>query len=184
MSTDVDLAWQKRKLAPRFKDALPNQTFYTNGKMTFGDEPIEYGYLGQAHTDSDIYVHLPKSNVLVTGDVLTVGKYPILDYVTSGWIGGISAASKTLANLAKADTKVVPGEGPVQTKSDLDDESKMLATVYDRLLKLIRQGASAKDMIAAAPTKELDAKWGNPELLITNAYPGLWGHVRELGGIV
>jgi hypothetical protein len=42
----------------------------------------------------------------------------------------------------------------------------------------------AEDMIREGPTKEFDAKWGNPELFIRNAYPGLWGHVRELGGIV
>jgi cyclase len=184
MSTDVNLAWQKKLLPPRDKAALPNQTFYTTGKMTFGAEPIEYGYLGQAHTDSDIYVLLHKANILVTGDVITVGTYPVLDYVSGGWIGGMNTAAKTLSGLAKADTKVVPGAGPVQTKADLDDESKMLAAVYDRLVKLIRQGAGAKDMIAAAPTKEFDAKWGNPELLIGNAYPGMWGHVRELGGIV
>jgi hypothetical protein len=41
-----------------------------------------------------------------------------------------------------------------------------------------------QDMIAAEPSKEFDAKWGNPELFIKNAYRGMWGHVRELGNIV
>jgi len=48
----------------------------------------------------------------------------------------------------------------------------------------MRKGMSAKDMFLAKPTKEFDAKWGDPELFIFNAYPGLWGHVREIGGIV
>ena len=39
-------------------------------------------------------------------------------------------------------------------------------------------------MLAAAPTKEFDAKWGDPTLFITSAYPGMWGHARELGGII
>ena len=39
-------------------------------------------------------------------------------------------------------------------------------------------------LLAAAPTKEFDARWGSPELFINNAYRGMWGHVRELGGIV
>ena len=43
---------------------------------------------------------------------------------------------------------------------------------------------SARDMIAARPTKEFDQRWGTPDLFIANAYTGLWGHVRELGGIV
>jgi hypothetical protein len=39
-------------------------------------------------------------------------------------------------------------------------------------------------MVEAGPTKEYDALWGDPELFVTNAYWGLWGHVREIGGIV
>ena len=60
----------------------------------------------------------------------------------------------------------------------------MCAAVRASLVLLMRKGMGAKDMLAAAPTKDFDAKWGNPELFITNAYPGLWGHVREIGGIV
>jgi hypothetical protein len=36
-------------------------------------------------------------------------------------------------------------------------------------------------MFRAAPTKEFDAKWGDPTQFISNVYPGLWNHVRELG---
>ena len=46
--------------------ALPTKTFYTDGRMEFGPHEIRYGYLGQAHTDGDIYLHLPKSNVIVS----------------------------------------------------------------------------------------------------------------------
>jgi cyclase len=170
------------------KAALPGDTFYatvaTTRKMTFGDEPIEYGYLPQAHTDGDIYVYFPRPNILMAGDVVSVGGYPILDYSSGGWIGGMAQASKTLLTVANAETRIIPGTGPMQTRADLEAQEKMLATVMERLVKLLKQGMSAKDMIAAAPTKEFDAKWGNPELFIANAYPGLWGHVRELGGIV
>ena len=55
--------------------------------MTFGKEEIQYGHLGQAHTDGDIYVFFPGPNILVTGDLFTVGSYPILDWSTGGWIG-------------------------------------------------------------------------------------------------
>ena len=152
--------------------------------MSFGKEEIRYGYLGQSHTDGDIYVFFPGPNILMTGDVFTVGSYPILDWSTGGWIGGLSDASKTLVGLADAQTRVIPGNGPVQTKADLEAHATMCATMRTRFVEMMRKGMSAKDMLAAAPTKEFDAKWGNPELFITNAYPGLWGHVREIGGIV
>jgi cyclase len=184
MGAEIVVPWQKRTYKPRPKEARPTQSFYTTGKMTFGKEEIQYGYLGQAHTDGDIYVFLPGPNILMTGDVFSVGSYPILDYSTGGWIGGLTDATRTLAGLGDAQTRVVPGIGPVQTKADLQAQLDMLGTMRTRFIEMMRKGMSAKDMLAAAPTREFDARWGNPQLFITNAYPGLWGHVREIGGIV
>jgi cyclase len=184
MGAEIISMWEKRTYQPRPKEARPNTTFYTTGKMTFGKQDIQYGYLGQAHTDGDIYVFFPGPNILMTGDVFTVGSYPIMDYTTGGWIGGLSDASKMLAGLADAQTRVIPGTGPVQTKSDLQAQADMCAEMRTRFVAMMRKGMSAKDMLASAPTKEFDARWGDPQLFILNAYPGLWGHVREIGGIV
>jgi len=111
--------WENKQYKPRPMEALPTQTFYTNGKMTFGTAPIEYGYMMQAHTDGDIYVFFPEENVLVAGDVLSVGQYPILDYVTGGWIGGLQNANQALLKIVNGETKIVPGSGPIQTRADL-----------------------------------------------------------------
>ena len=184
MGAEIISMSEKRTYNPRPKAARPNTTFYTTGKMTFGKHEIQYGYLGQAHTDGDMYVFFPGPNILMTGDVFSVGSYPILDYTTGGWIGGLSDASKTLVALTDAQTRVVAGKGPIQTRADLQAQADMCATMRTRFVEMMRKGMSAKDMLAAAPTKEFDSKWGDPQLFITNAYPGLWGHVREIGGIV
>ena len=36
LGTDINVEWQKRTYKPRPSQAIPNQTFYTTGKMTFG----------------------------------------------------------------------------------------------------------------------------------------------------
>ena len=51
MGAEMYVDWEKRTYKPLSAQALPNQTFYTPGKMTVGNERIEYGHLGQAHTD-------------------------------------------------------------------------------------------------------------------------------------
>ena len=48
----------------------------------------------------------------------------------------------------------------------------------------MRKGMGAEDMIAAGATRKFDGQWGNSDLFINNAYRGLYGHVRELRGIV
>ena len=176
--------WQGRRYLPRPKEAWPTQTFYTPGKTTFGKDEIVYGYLPRAHTDGDIYIFLPRQNVLVAGDLVSVGSYPVLDYTTGGWIGGMTDASKALLEVVDDKTLIVPGTGPVQGRADLKAQSDMLATMNDRLKGLMRKGIGTDDLLAQPPTQEFDAKWGDPQLFLANAYRGLWGHVRELGGIV
>jgi glyoxylase-like metal-dependent hydrolase (beta-lactamase superfamily II) len=184
LGADVFVKWQQRRYPPLPRPALPSETFYTNGTLDFGQQAIAYGYLGQAHTDGDAYVYLPQPDILIGGDVITVGSYPVLDYTTGGWIGGLAAAVSTLLGVTKAGTRIVPGAGAVQPRTHLQAEREMLAAVRDRVVKLMKQGMGPDEMIAAAPTKDFDAVWGSPDLFMRNMYPGLWGHARELGGII
>jgi len=184
LTTDIVVEWQKRTYKPRPKEALPNQTFYTTGKMTFGKEEIQYGHLGQAHTDGDIYVFLPGPNILVTGDVFSPAMYPIPDYSTNGWLGGLVTATKTLVGLTDAKTRVIPGTGPIQGRADLEAQYEMCNTLKTRIAEMMKQGKGAKEIIAAKPTAEFDEKWGDPTVFLSVVYRGLWSHVRELGGIV
>jgi glyoxylase-like metal-dependent hydrolase (beta-lactamase superfamily II) len=185
LGAEFDVEWEKRTYPARPKEAWPNNTFY-NGKRTFdfGNQKLVYGWLPRAHTDGDIYIHIPDQNVLVTGDLVSVGSYPILDFSTGGWLGGMVDANKVLVDLCDDKTVVVPGSGPLQTKADLVAQLQMLTTMKDRLIGLIRKGQGTDDVLAAPPTGEFDAKWGDPKLFLANAYRGLFGHVRELGGIV
>jgi cyclase len=185
LGADFYCEWQdNRHYTPRPKAALPTETFYTSGQMTANGQDIVYGYLPRAHTDSDIYVFFPKANVLVAGGLVSVGAYPVLDYTTGGWIGGMDDAAKALVGIANKDTRIVPGIGPVQTYADLQAQSEMLHTMHDRLVDLMRKGIGTDDLAAHPPTEEFNARWGDPQLFLANAYRGMWGHVRELGKIV
>jgi glyoxylase-like metal-dependent hydrolase (beta-lactamase superfamily II) len=184
LSIDRHLEWQNTTHKPLPAKALPTKTFTTAGSMTFGGQTIEYAPLGQAHTDGDIYLFFREANVLVVGDVMTVGKYPIADYTSGGWLGGLQSAAKTLLSVADAETRIVPGEGPVQTRADLQAQYDMLSATRDAFVKMMRQGMSAEDMLAAGLTKPFDARWGDPRLFVKTSYRGMWLHVRELGGIV
>ena len=185
LGADFYCDWQNnRHYTPRPKDAWPTETFYTAGKLTANGEDVVYGYLPRAHTDGDIYVFFPKSNVLVAGGLVSVGSYPILDYTTGGWLGGMSDASQALLGIANKDTRIVPGIGPVQTYVDLQAQSEMLGTMRERLVEAMRKGIGTDDLAANPPTREFNARWGDPQLFLANAYRGMWGHVRELGKIV
>jgi cyclase len=184
LGADFYVDWENRAYEPRPKIAWPTETFYTNGKLDMGTEEIRYAHLPRAHTDGDLYVFFPAQNVLVAGDLISTGSYPVLDVTTGGWIGGLVDATKALLDLSDEKTRIIPGTGPVLSRADLEAQHQMLTTMKDRLVGLMKKGMGTDDILASPPTAEFDAKWGDPRLFLVNAYKGLWGHVRELGGIV
>jgi cyclase len=184
LMTSIFVPWQDRLYPRRPAAAVPSVGFYGDGKLQHAGQEVAYGHLWQAHTDGDIYLHFPKQNVLVVGDLLSVGRYPVLDYTTGGWIGGMADANRKLLSLCNDETRIVPGAGPVQTRADLQAHSDMLAALRPILVKGIKSGGNGDDFIQQQLTKDFDAKWGDPKLFLQNAYLGLWAHARELGGIV
>jgi glyoxylase-like metal-dependent hydrolase (beta-lactamase superfamily II) len=181
LTTDVDSKWEGRIYQPLPKIAQPSKTFYTEGTLQFGGERIDYGYLPQAHTDGDIYVFFRNANVLVAADVAAAGTYPVIDYITNGWIGGMTAALETLVSLAGERTQVVAGRGAPLTRAQISTEYTVLNTLRQRLSKMLAQGMSAQEMIDARPAQEFEAQWGDATLLIRNSYPGMANRARELG---
>jgi cyclase len=185
MTQEIIHDWEKKIFPPRAKIALPTETFYTTGMMTFAGEPIEYGLMPLAHTDGDIFVHFMQSNILVVGDAVEAGRLPYLDYPTGGWIGGMQDAHRTVLRRANDTTKIVPATGPVMTKAEVQASLDLLTKVRDQLVKLLKQGKGPQDMIDAKAMKDFEGQLtGDPDTFIFTAYRGLWAHARELGGIV
>lgn len=184
MGTSIDSRWDGAHYDARPRAAWPTRTFYADEQFDAGDELIDSGYLLQAHTDGDIYVRFAHANVLVTGDVFTVGSYPVTDPATLGWIGGLTAATERLVKLCDATTRIVPGSGPVQDKAALEAQLAMLTAVRDRLYALLREGRSVEEMLEARPTREFDAAWGDPTAFIRSSFAGMTAHVRQIPGIV
>ena len=187
MSTKFYVEWEDRYYQRRPKAAWPNKTFFSSDPQPLfvdvGKSRVEYGHLPEAHTDGDIYVRFPEQNVIVAGGTVTAGRYPVLDYITGGWIGGLADATKKLIALCDADTLVVPDVGPVQRRADLEAQKEMLETVRQHIEAIALQGRGVQDMIAEGVTKEFDARYtGDSKLFISNAYEGLWW--SRLRGIV
>ena len=61
MTAEYHVQWQNRTYKPRAKEALPKETFYTTGKMTFGKEEIHYGHLGSGAYGRRHLCVLPRS---------------------------------------------------------------------------------------------------------------------------
>jgi glyoxylase-like metal-dependent hydrolase (beta-lactamase superfamily II) len=184
LKTRVFVEAQNRMYERRPPEAIPGETFYKSAKMSFGKMPVEYGHLPFGHTDGDIYVFFPEANVIAVSDILAAGRYPTMDYSTGGWIGGLEEANSVLLKMVDAGTRIVPGSGPVRTKQDLQAQHDMVAAVKERVVLMVRQGKGYQEIVAAAPTKEFDAQWGDPAQFVTMTYKGIIRNLHEIGGII
>ncbi|HEY8521650.1 MAG TPA: MBL fold metallo-hydrolase [Gammaproteobacteria bacterium] len=184
MTTKFYVDWEDRRYLPRPPEAHPNKTFFSHEpqplEATFAGDTVLYGHLREAHTDGDVYVRFPDRNVIVAGGAVTARRYPLLDYITGGWIGGLEEVTRRLIDMCDADTLVVPEAGPPQRRADLEAQLEMVATVRRRIEEMALEGHGIDEMIAANITKDFDSRFsGDSALFIANAYHGMWqGRLR------
>ena len=184
LAGDFDVDWEQRHYAPRPAAALPSMTFYTSGTLDFGGRKIDYRYLPRAHTDGDVAVFFPDANVLAAGALVAVGSYPVVDYATGGWIGGLEGATRTLLDATDRATKIVPGLGPVCGRAELEAQLALCSAVRERVADAYRHGLSFAEFVATKPTQEFDAVRGDPSQFLRLVHKGAWAHIRELGGVI
>jgi glyoxylase-like metal-dependent hydrolase (beta-lactamase superfamily II) len=184
LGADFVVEWEDRVHRPLPAEALPNTTFYTSGTLDFGGRRVDYGYLPRAHTDGDVAVTFPDANVVAASGVVAVGSYPVIDYVTGGWIGGLEAATKTLLASTDKATRIVPAQGAICGRADLEAQLALCTTMRERVAEAYRKGMSLDAFAATEPTKEFDAQRGDPQQFLKLLYKGAFAHVRELGSII
>ena len=175
LTQNITWPWNGRRFTRLPRIAQPNKTFYDTGKL---DSGVRYGYIPDAaHTDGDLYVYFPKQNVLAVGDAVSGQGWPVVDWWTGGWIGGIVGGLQRLQTLANADTRIVPARGPVLGLADLKAQYEMYGTIYDRLTQLLNKGRGPGEAVAARPTKEFDAQMGNPDEFVRRAFESMWAYL-------
>jgi len=166
------------------KEAVPTVTFREHDALTFGAEHVECGYLLEAHTRGDCYVHFRDSNVLAVGDVASPQRDPVHDWFAGGWIGGRVDAMDDLLKLANADTRIVPAYGAVMTRAQFQAERDLMSKLFDRTTQLTAKGHSAKDMLEAGAMKDLGRRFQDPYRFLYDVAKGLQAHYTNFAGNV
>jgi glyoxylase-like metal-dependent hydrolase (beta-lactamase superfamily II) len=152
------------KIPPAPQGAVPTRTYATEMTLQVGGREAALKHFANAHTDGDTYVYFADANVMATGDIVTLGtRYPNIDFANGGNIKGMIAATEVFLSLANNDTKVVPGHGPLTNKAGMAIYRDMLVTAQDRIAKLIADGKSLDEAVAAKPLADIGAAIGANE---------------------
>lgn len=159
--------------------ALPIVTFNDRITLHLNGESAEVVHVARGHTDGDAIIHFTGSNVIHMGDIFFLGLYPFIDLDGGGTVQGMIAAVDVALERADAETRVIPGHGPVASREDLAAYRDFLVAARDRVKVLVDQGRTLDETIAAKPTAEWDEELGgkfiSPAQFVTFIYNSLTG---------
>lgn len=162
--------------------ALPVITYSDAISFHLNGEEVRVFIAPPAHTDGDSFVHFRGSDVLHLGDVFRTNMYPIIDVYNGGSFLGMIEAMELAIEIAGPDTQVIPGHGSgVSDREGMQEVLTMMYDIRDRVANLVAQGLPLEDVMAAAPTAHLDARWGQvPSWTAADVIPIVYEELRAL----
>src|SRR5215470_832360 len=158
------------KTAPVSGDAIPKET-YVGGVKTIevGGRKAELHHVYNAHTDGDTWVYFPDANVICSGDVMNNRhRYQQVDFANGGDIRGMIRATNEWLKVANDNTKVVVGHGPLAHKASVAEYNEMVKTAREKIEKLVNEGKTEAEVIAAKPLADLDKTWAENDQAAAN----------------
>jgi len=179
LSTEVWQRWSDITFAPLPDTALPATRFFDDGTLQLGERKVQHGYLRGGHTDGDIWLYFEDENVLVTGGLVSNGRWPELDWWTGGFIGSMLDSFVTLLDVPNENTRIIPAFGAVMTLDELRAQNQMYLTIFDRLHASFIKAESLAELLTSRPAAEYDAVMGDPTHFLTLAFQSIQGHLRD-----
>lgn len=167
-----------RTLEPLNAVGHPTETFTAGGTLSFGPETLEYTSVPPSHTDGDAFVFFPAANIIHTGDLLFLERYPVVDFTVGGSLAAMAASLERIENVGNAQTRIIPGHGPVASKTELRAARETWLAINTRLESMAGEGRTIDEVLKLAPTKEFDARVGGQaaqtsEGFLRQAYGGI-----------
>ena len=137
---------------------LPKQTYRGALTMFMDGEEIQLIAIPRAHTDGDTMVYFPGLDVIMTGDFYRSVQYPNVDRANGGSLQGLLDGLGAVIGRAGPTTKIIPGHGATVDRTAVVAHRDVALAVRDRVARLLAQGKSEDEVVAAKVTADLDSK--------------------------
>ena len=160
---------------------LPEVTFEGQHEIDLGGMPLRIFFAGTAETEDASAVQVVRENVLMSGDTVMTGSFPIFGQPC--WDEGLEGDGRWQATieslLALKPKHVVPGHGPLAHEADvrklLEIENYFVKEVGDRVRKGFTLDQILIDLEPKLPDwmKKMPVVWGTPRYAILRVWRGL-----------
>jgi len=142
-------------IPPYSEDYLPKICFRDSIAIYFNNETIQGIHFPNGHSDSDVIYFFRKANVIHAGDLFLSNGFPVIDIYYGGSIDGYIRAVDNMIRLCNERTIVIPGHGAPSDRQGLVEYRDMLSKARTNIEKLVKEGKTLEEVIAADPTKDL-----------------------------
>jgi glyoxylase-like metal-dependent hydrolase (beta-lactamase superfamily II) len=121
-------------------------------------ENVDFIPVMPAHLGADTIIRFQKANVIYIQDFYRNFGYPFADQRNGGSIKGMVDAVDLMTSLCDDNTVLVSGHGTLIHKKDLQPYRAMLVDILAKTKKLVDQGKTLDQVLAANLTAPYDAK--------------------------
>jgi glyoxylase-like metal-dependent hydrolase (beta-lactamase superfamily II) len=134
----------------------PDRTFASTATVEVGGREVALRYLGRGHTDHDIVISVPGTDVVFAGDLLENGAVPFYgDAYPVDW----ASTAAQLARLVEPDRGVVvPGHGDHAGRAFADAQAASIAALATLAARVHAGEIALEDAVAAHPFPEHPAE--------------------------
>jgi cyclase len=149
--------------------AVPTHTYRTEQHRVnrfFNGEGVQVIHIPAAHTDGDSIVYFRYSDVISTGDIIAIDRYPVIDLEQGGSIQGLLDGISRIIDLmfpefrSQGGTMVVPGHGRICDLTEVAYYRDMVTIIRDRIRNAIEKGMTLEEVKAARLTLDFDPVYG------------------------
>jgi cyclase len=143
---------------PTPAQGLPIVTYSGHMLWHVNGDDVELIAVPRAHTSGDTIVHFPNADAIMCGDFYRSVGFPNIDRANGGSLIGMLDGLALLSVMAGPNTKIIPGHGPIVNRSAVVEHRDMILAVRDRVAKLVAEGKSEQQVLAAKPAASFDSK--------------------------
>lgn len=159
---------------------LPERTFEGEMALDLGNMPLRLFFAGRAESDDATAIHVVKEDVLMSGDTIMTGSFPIFGQPV--WDEGLQGPEwlSAMDKLLRLSPKhLIPGHGPLAYEPELALFRRIQRYFLDEVGSRVQKGMGLEALLADLEPKlpdwitSIPVVWGTPRYAILRVWRGL-----------
>ena len=140
--------------------------------IRYNGEAIDIIHMPNAYSDADSLVYFRRSDVIVSGEIFSTRRFPLVDRAHGGSVNGVLAGLNRILEIAvpevvvesfgEGGTLIIPASGRLCDEDDVNEYRDMVHIVRDRVASLVKMKRSLEEVKAAKPLVDHEGRYSIP----------------------